>query len=219
MLWRYAGIDTITAMMRKMITLAAVAGVAVSVAQVPASASSSSVLSSSASSSSTDATTPLALRGGLTLDLPSSWQVYGGGDQIRVVTGACARPRSHYFEPKCRSFWVMGTQAIRTGGEGFQTYNPNQGPFYPAVDVAPCATNPSLGQVLGKAVAVGYRAVGAGHKAHYRVWPGRCVRYDNGEQKSTFKQREWYLPKERILIVDQWGTPGLATVLKNAAWH
>ncbi|WP_285707652.1 hypothetical protein [Microtetraspora sp. NBRC 16547] len=202
-------------MMRKMITLAAVAGVAVSVVQAPASASTSSALSASSST----ATTPLSLRGGLTLELPSSWHVYGGGDQIRVVTGACARPKSHYFEPKCRSFWVMGQQAIKTGGEGFQPYNPNKGPFYPAVDVAQCATDPSLGQVLGKAIAVGYRAVGVGHRAQYRVWPGRCVRYDNGEQKSTFNQREWYLPKERVLIVDQWGTPGLPTILKNAVWR
>ncbi|MFF4773692.1 hypothetical protein [Microtetraspora fusca] len=195
-----------------MITSAVVAGVALLAAPAPTSAA--------VFSSSTAATTPLSVRGGLTLTLPSTWRVYGGGgDQIRVVTGACARPRSHYFEPGCRSFWLLGGQALKTGGEGFQPYNPNQGPFYPAVDVPPCATDPSLGQVLGKAVAVGYRAVGVGHKAHYRVWPGRCVRYDNGEQKSTFSQREWYLAKERILIVDQWNTPGLATVLKNATWR
>ncbi|MGI5491521.1 hypothetical protein [Microtetraspora malaysiensis] len=201
-------------MLAQMIMLVAVAGAAVLAAQAPASASSSLVPPSSLSAATT---APLRLRGGLTLDLPSSWRVYGGGDQIRVVTGACARPRGHYFEPNCRSFWVMGTQAIKTGGEGFQPYNPNQGPFYPAVDVAPCATDPALGQVLGKAVTAGYRAVGVGHKARYLVWPGRCVR-GNGAQQSTFSQREWYLPKERILIVDQWNTPGLATVLKNATW-
>ncbi|WP_157530187.1 hypothetical protein [Microtetraspora niveoalba] len=193
-----------------MIISAAVAGVAVLAFQAPASAA--------VPPSSSTAANTLSLRAGLTLALPGTWRVYGGGDQIRVVTGACAKPKSHYFEPRCRSFWVMGAQALKTGGEGFQPYNPNQGPFYPAVDVAPCATNPSLGQVLGKAAAVGHRAVGAGHRAHYRVWTGRCVRNDNGEQKSTFSQREWYLPKERILVVDQWNTPGLSTVLKNATW-
>ncbi|WP_433414499.1 hypothetical protein ACQP1V_34385 [Microtetraspora malaysiensis] len=192
-----------------MIISAVVAGVAVLAAPAPTSAA--------VSSSSTAATTPLSVRGVLTLTLPGTWHVYGGGDQIRVVTGACARPRGHYYEPNCQSFWLLGGQALKTGGEGFQPYNPRRGPFYPAVDVPPCATDPSLGQVFGKAVAAGYRAVGAGHKARYRVWPGRCVR-GNGEQKSTFSQREWYLPKERILIVDQWNTPGLTTVLKNATW-
>ncbi|MFF5244522.1 hypothetical protein ACFY3V_09600 [Streptosporangium sp. NPDC000095] len=191
-------------MMKRTITLAAVAGAALLVAQLPASASSS--------------TAELRLRGGLTLRIPDSWWVSGTADQLRVVTGACARPKGGYFQPKCKSFWVMGPKALKSGGEGFRRYDPTQGPYYPASDVAPCATNPKYGQVIGKAIAVGYRNIGVAHKAHYRVWPGRCVTYSGGEQKSTFKQREWYLPQSKILIIDQWATPGLATILKNATW-
>ncbi|MFF3440274.1 hypothetical protein [Streptosporangium sp. NPDC002721] len=190
-------------MMKRTITLAAVAGAAVLAAQLPASANSTALL---------------RLRGGLTLEIPSSWRVYGTADQVRVVTGACARPKGGYFQPRCDSFWIIGPKALRTGGEGFRRYDPTQGPYYPASDVVPCATNPKYGQVIGKAIAVGYRNIGVAHKAHYRVWPGRCVTYDGGEQKSTFDQREWYLPKTKVLVVDQWATPGLSTILKNATW-
>ncbi|WP_432928365.1 hypothetical protein ACQPZZ_01960 [Microbispora sp. CA-135349] len=194
-------------MMRKLISLAAVAGAVIGAVAV-----------TGAGSASASSTTFLRLPGGPTLEIPRAWRVHRSADQVHVVTGACAKPTGHYFEPGCRGFWVMGAKTLKTGGEGFRRYNPVNGPFYPAVDVAPCPANPKLGHVLGKAIAVGYRNIGQGHKAHYRVWPGRCVTYDDATEKSTFTQREWYLPKERLLIVDQWATPGLATVLKNATW-
>ncbi|MEU8378415.1 hypothetical protein [Streptosporangium sp. NPDC048865] len=190
-------------MKKRTITLAAVAGAVVLAAQLPASATSATLL---------------RLRGGLTLEIPNSWRVYGTADQVRVVTGACARPKGGYFQPRCDSFWIMGPKALKRGGEGFRRYDPVQGPYYPASDVVPCATDPRHGQVLGKAVVVGYRDIGAAHRAHYRVWPGRCVSYSDFGQKSTFSQREWYLPKTKLLIVDQWATPGLAGILKNATW-
>ncbi len=191
-------------MMKRTIAVTAVAGAAVLAAQLPASASSSTAL--------------LRLRAGLTLEIPGSWRVYGTADRVQVVTGACARPNRGYFQPKCDSFWVMGPKAIKIGSEGFGPYRPDQGPYYPASDVQRCPTDPKYGQVIGKAIVVGYRNVGVAHKAHYRVWPGRCVSYSSAEQKSTFKQREWYLPQSKILIVDQWATPGLSAILKNAVW-
>lgn len=196
-------------MFRKMIALTVVAGAAVLPAQAPAAASAGE----------SSATQLLRLRAGLTLEIPARWRVYGTADRVHVVTGPCRDPRGGFFTPRCEGFWVMGPKALKTGGEGFRRYNPVNGPFYPTSDVAPCPTNPKYGQVIGKAIVVSRRGVGAWHKAHYRVWPGRCVSYSTGAQKSTFKQREWYLAKERILIVDQWNTPGLATVLKNAVWE
>ncbi|WP_182905122.1 hypothetical protein [Microbispora sp. H13382] len=193
--------------MRKMISVAAAAGAVIGTVAV-----------TGADRASASSTTSLRLSGGLTLEIPRAWRVYRSADQVHVVTGACAKPKGHYFEPRCRGFWVMGAKTLKTGGEGFRRYNPVDGPFYPAVDVAPCPTDPKLGHVLGKAIAVGHRNIGEGHKAHYRVWPGRCVTNDDATEKSTFKQREWYLPKERLLVVDQWATPGLATVLQNATW-
>ncbi|MEU4829598.1 hypothetical protein [Streptosporangium sp. NPDC023615] len=188
---------------RTIMLAAAVAGAAVLSAQLPASAS---------------ATAPLRLRGGLTLEIPASWRVYGTADRVRVVTGACARPGGGFFQPRCDSFWVMGPAALKNGGEGGVRYNPVNGPFFPAGDVPPCPVNPRYGHVIGKAIAVGHRDIGAGHRAHYRVWPGRCVTYNGGEQKSTFKQREWYLPTSKTLVIDKWATPGLDRILKNAVW-
>lgn len=195
-------------MFRKVIALTAVAGAAVLAAPAPGAA---------ATAGGAPATKPLRLRAGLTLQIPATWRVYGTGDWVRVVTGACRNPRGGFFEPRCDSFWVLGPKALRTGGEGFQRYNPINGGFYPASDVAPCPSDPRYGHVIGKAIEVGGRRIGT-RRAHYRVWPGRCVSYRDGAQKSTFKQREWYLAKERILIVDKWATPGLATILRNAVW-
>ncbi|GAA3007386.1 hypothetical protein GCM10017559_31890 [Streptosporangium longisporum] len=166
----------------------------------------------------TSATALLRLRGGLTLEIPASWRVYGTADRVRVVTGACARPGGDFFQPRCDSFWVMGPKALKNGGEGLRRYDPTQGPFFPAGDVPPCPTNPRYGHVIGKATTVGYRTVGAGHRAHYRVWPGRCITYNGAVQKSTFDQREWYLPTSKILVIDKWSTPGLDRILKNAVW-
>lgn len=195
-------------MLKKLIALTAAAAAAALAVPAPAAAAAGG----------SSATQLLRLRAGLTLEIPKKWRVYGTKDQVRVVTGACKKPKSHYFEPKCDSFWIMGPKALKTGGEGFQRYNPINGPFYPAVDVVPCSRNPKYGQVIGKAVVVSSRNVGVAHKAHYRVWPVRCITYDGAVQKLTFKQREWYLAKQQILIVDQWNTPGLATILKNAVW-
>lgn len=195
-------------MLRKMIALTAVAGAAALAA--PGAAGAATADSS--------ATRSLRLRAGLTLEIPATWRVYGTADRIHVVTGACRNPRGGFFEPGCRGFWVLGPKALRTGAAGFLPYDPDNGPFYPASDVAPCPADPRYGQVIGKAIVAGRRKVGVGHRAQYRVWPGRCVSYRNGAQRSTFRQREWYLPKERILVVDQWATPGLATILRNADW-
>lgn len=33
-----------------------------------------------------------------------------------------------------------------------------------------------------------------------------------------FQQRDWYLPESKILIVDEYSTPGLAQILAAATW-
>ncbi|RSM94031.1 hypothetical protein DMB42_51740 [Nonomuraea sp. WAC 01424] len=82
----------------------------------------------------------------------------------------------------------------------------------------PCPFNRKWGEVVGPQVSRGYRQVGPGHKAAYNAWRAKCVSYSGGGVKGTFTQREWYLPKSRILVVDQWNTPGLTDTLKYADW-
>ncbi|ACZ91555.1 hypothetical protein [Streptosporangium roseum] len=191
--------------------LAALAGAAMLVTPMVASASTSS-----ASATSASATQILSFRG-MNLTIPSSWGVYRDGDRVKVITGACGKPSAGYFTPKCDAFWLFGPKVIKYGHEGFSAYTPER-PFYPASDVQRCPFNGKHGQVLGKATVAGLRQVGPGHKAHYRSWFGRCVKYGNGEQTATFDQREWFLPKSKILVVDVWNTPGLAGTLKRATW-
>ncbi|MFG1707565.1 hypothetical protein ACFLIM_30615 [Nonomuraea sp. M3C6] len=162
---------------------------------------------------------PLKLRGGLTLYIPIKWKVYRlSSDWIRVVTGKCAKPKGGYGTPECDSFWVLGPKAIKEGNELFQPYTGKK-PFYPATDVQLCPHNHKWGQVVGSARAKGLRQVGPGHKAAYSEWKARCISYSGGQTKSRYVQREWYLPKTKILVVDVWNTPGLADALKHADWN
>jgi hypothetical protein len=167
-------------------------------------------------------TKALHLRKGLTVRIPASWKVYEvNKDWLRVVTGTCARPGKSgggFREPECRSFWVMGPKAIKVGHEFFQPYTPD-GPFYPASDVGPCPFDKDLYLGQMKIAAKGLRKIGAGHTAHYRKWAGVCVTQTTFKEKGHFTQREWFLPKSKILFIDQWNTPGLATILKKATWN
>ncbi|MEU7001079.1 hypothetical protein [Nonomuraea sp. NPDC046570] len=191
-------------MIKRSLLLAAVAAASVLLAPTAASASASE---------------PLVLRKGLTLYLPSAWKVYGyGTDRVHVVTGKCANPRGGYNTPKCDGFWVFGPKAIKTGNQLFHPYTAEQ-PYYPATDVQQCPFNGKWGQVLGSAAVRGVRQVGPGHKAHYREWKATCISYGSGAQRMRYTQREWFLPQTKVLIVDQWNTPGLGSVVKNAVWR
>jgi hypothetical protein len=162
-------------------------------------------------------THPLKVRGGLTLHLPGGWKAYGKGDWIRVVTGRCATPSAGFGTPGCDSFWVLGPAAIKVGQELFRPYTGKQ-PFYPATDVQRCPHDGASGQRLYGARVTGLRQVGPGHRAAYREWRASCVSYANGKPKSAYTQREWFLPTTRVLVLDQWNTPGLAGVLARATW-
>ncbi|NUR88757.1 MAG: hypothetical protein HOY71_32105 [Nonomuraea sp.] len=164
-------------------------------------------------------THPLTFRG-MTLQLPSGWKVYRAtGGWTKVVTGTCAKPKAGYNEPECRAFWVLGPDAIKHGQEIFQPYTGKR-PFYPATDVQLCPIKRKLGQSFDKAADKGLRQVGPGHKAAYRSWKFSCRPYAHLENvKLRYVQREWYLPTSKILVVDQFSTPGLDRVLKNASWR
>lgn len=165
-------------------------------------------------------TRTLELRGGLTLRLPAEWRVYEvRSDWTRVVTGRCAKPKGSYFAPGCDGFWILGPKAIKVGHESFNPYT-GKTPFYPATDVQLCPADRKWGLSFASAKprVEGLRQVGPGHKAAYREWAVVC-RSTTGKVKSRLTQREWYLPQTRILVVDQWNTPGLSGVLARARWR
>ncbi|SEH01725.1 hypothetical protein SAMN05444920_121173 [Nonomuraea solani] len=159
----------------------------------------------------------LKLRGGLTLYIPIEWKVSRHGDGVQVVTGKCGKPKG-WGTPECDAFYILGPSHIRRGAEGFGAYT-GKNPFYTAGDVQPCPINKKWGEVVGPKVSRGLRQVGPGHKAAYNAWKSTCVTYSSGAVRARFTQREWYLPKTRLVVVDQWNTPGLADTLKNADWN
>jgi hypothetical protein len=56
-------------------------------------------------------------------------------------------------------------------------------------------------------------AVGAGPS----VGPA-SLRHAAGVVSYFFQQRDWYLPVEKILIMDEYSTPGLGQILAAATW-
>ncbi|MEV0203115.1 hypothetical protein [Nonomuraea sp. NPDC050691] len=159
----------------------------------------------------------LKLRNGLTLYIPIEWRVYGmGTDAVQVVTGKCRKPQG-WSSYECDAFYVFGPSYIKRGAEGFGPYTGKR-PFYTASDVQPCPFNRKWDEVVGTKVKRGLRQVGPGHKAAYNEWRSECVSHSGNRVKGHFTQREWYLPKSRILVVDQWDTPGLTDTLQHADW-
>ncbi|MEV0231143.1 hypothetical protein [Nonomuraea sp. NPDC050786] len=190
-------------MLKRYLAASAVAAATLLAASVPADAATAQ---------------PLKLRNGLTLYIPIQWRVYGTGtDAVQVVTGKCAKPQG-WGSSKCDAFYVFGPSYIKRGAEGFGPYT-GKNPFYTASDVQPCPFNPKWGEIIGPEVTRGLRQVGEGHKAAYNAWRSTCRSYSGNKVHARFTQREWYLPKSRILVVDQWNTPGLADTLKNADWN
>ena len=56
----------------------------------------------------------------------------------------------------------------------------------------------------------------AGRTANYTEWRIPCSGNFGAAPDGSFLQRDWYLPLSRILVVDEFQTPGLADVLKAA---
>ncbi|MGN9785860.1 hypothetical protein ACTMTF_30850 [Nonomuraea sp. ZG12] len=194
-------------------SLAVVAVAAAAVLMAPATATATATAAAPAHQ--------LKLRNGLTLYLPMKWRIHGGGtDWIHVVTGKCAHPEGGFFTTDCKGFWILGPKAIKLGAEGFGPYNVDRGGYYPASDVQRCPVDGKLLRVekIGPHKK-GLRQVGPGHKAAYHEFQTRCRTHSGKITSTRFTTREWYLPKTKILVVDTWKTPGLATALRNADWN
>jgi hypothetical protein len=43
-----------------------------------------------------------------------------------------------------------------------------------------------------------------------------CLDAGTLQPATSYRQRVWYLPSSRILVVDEWSTPGLAEALAAA---
>lgn len=158
---------------------------------------------------------PLRL-GRFTIRVPRGWHALAGRHPGRgayfVATGPCARP-----DPSaCRGFLVLGVDQIKTGDNQTRPYTP-KAPYNPTKDPQPCPGDPSLREKFPNAPKVNAFAPIGNHESIYREWTIGCVDADQ-KMKSLFFQRDWYLPTSKVLVVDEWSTPGLAEILRDATW-
>ncbi|MEU5864938.1 MULTISPECIES: hypothetical protein [unclassified Nonomuraea] len=152
---------------------------------------------------------------GFTIQVPVSWKVkkdpVGGLD---VVTGACSKQAM-----ECPGFSIGGRQAIAYASEG-GPYRAGQ-PYHPSSGVMECV--PDKRYVEGVAPLKPSRAatvqVGKGHPARFTEWKLTCQTKTSKPTSVAYTQRIWYLRKEKVLVVDQWKTPGLGDILAKAVWR
>ena len=153
--------------------------------------------------------------GALLLRLPKGWHAHSGPgkDSDYVTTGGCDSASL-----RCPGFRVMGPAQIKKGHKG-KPYKPGT-PFFPSKDDLSCPASAKLVQKLpGDPKSSGYGQVGD-RKAVYYQWTVSCVtKGKKPKAKSIFYQWEWYLPQSKLLIVDQWSTSSLGTILKWAKFR
>jgi hypothetical protein len=93
------------------------------------------------------------------------------------------------------------------------------GPWSRSGDVFACATNPTklIARLPATPKFQGFASIG-NKKAIYSEWIFSCTSTDGTGEKPSFTERTWWLPTTKLLVVDDWNTPGLAEALKNATW-
>jgi hypothetical protein len=158
------------------------------------------------------ATKPVSFRG-FTIQIPLNWKVKkeAFGD-LTVVTGACSKRAV-----ECPGFSLGGPSAIASASEG-GPYKVGA-PYHPSSGVVECVPDkrywegvPPFKPARTSAVRVGTRT------ARFTEWKLTCQTRTSKPTSVSFTQRIWYLRKEKVLVVDQWKTPGLSAVLAKAVW-
>ncbi|MBA9002167.1 hypothetical protein [Thermomonospora cellulosilytica] len=163
----------------------------------------------------------------LRIPLREGWRVTDSGRErehsVAVRTGECIR--TVLGDEKCPGFLLVGPEGIQRAyeddGVTRNAYRPERA-YHPAPDVQPCLDRnpePALESGTPELKAASTAAVG-GRNATYREWRIACRDERTGRVgERFFIQREWYLAAERMLVVDQWSTPGLNEALGRARWR
>lgn len=150
--------------------------------------------------------------GPLVLTLRHGWRVLSGpahGD-VYVATASCT-----HVSLSCRGFRLVGASGIAHGNRGHR-FRANH-PFLPKAHGVRCPGDPRLTErAPKKPKAAGYWPIGS-KRSVYHQWTIRCVNAHH-HVKGTFSQWTWYLPKSHVLVVDEWDTLTLGTILRWAKW-
>ena len=178
----------------------------------------------------TTATTRTLQLGPLTLRVPGTWRITARdalGDYT-VSTGSC--PGAAFYAAEtgspCPSFLLIRNAGPTPNDPGvsMQTYVPGTLFWKTSTGVTGCpgkAPTPTTWwrfPITERPLSNGYAPVTAAKTADYTVWRFGCYNPPNAPAVFYFQQRDWYLPVSRILIVDEYATPGLAQILATATW-
>jgi hypothetical protein len=149
----------------------------------------------------------------LTIRLARGWRAGGGSDQVEVATSrACRRSVGRV---DCPGFLLLGPSQIAIANE-LAPYDPER-VWHPGTGIEGCPQDrDGLAEVTpSKPAKRGVAKVG-GKDAVYREWRVGCVDARTGTPEAGYTQRVWYLKASRILVVDEWSTPGLREALAAA---
>jgi hypothetical protein len=154
---------------------------------------------------------------GLTLTIPSSWakgtvfSPYTAGVVLLGIRIRQTCQESKFDGLVCPGFEIHGPGALGQGAGPAIDYT-GDATWYRSNGVSGCVADFSQ-STLSSAVLKHKETVTVGGKqASYMEWTIPC------SSGASYVQRLWWLPREKILIDDEWNTPGLAAILKNATW-
>jgi hypothetical protein len=150
----------------------------------------------------------------MTIRLPPGWRATRDGpDRVTVASGGTCRRSAGGVD--CPGFLLLGPSQIAIGNE-LGPYRPDR-VWHPGTGVEGCPADRDglVEQPPTRPRTGGFARVGT-KQAVYRDWKITCLDATTLKPRTSYRQRVWYLPSSKILVVDEWSTPGLAAVLAAA---
>jgi hypothetical protein len=147
----------------------------------------------------------------MTIRLLPGWRATRDGpDRVTVASGGTCRRSAGGLD--CPGFLLLGPSQIAIAHE-LGPYRPDR-IWHPGTGVEGCPADRDrlVEQPPTRPRTQGFARVGT-RQAVYRDWKITCLDAATLKPRTSYRQRVWYLPSSKILVVDEWSTPGLAAVL------
>lgn len=152
----------------------------------------------------------------MTIRLLPGWRAtHDAADRVTVASGGACRRSVGGVD--CPGFLLLGPSQIAIAHE-LGPYRPER-VWHPGTGVEGCPVDRDglVEQTPTRPRTAGFAKVGT-KRAVYRAWVVPCLDAGTLKPETSYRQRVWYLPSSRILVVDEWWTPGLAGVLAAATF-
>jgi hypothetical protein len=152
----------------------------------------------------------------MTIRLLPGWRAtHDAADRVTVASGGACRRSVGGVD--CPGFLLLGPSQIAIAHE-LGPYRPER-VWHPGTGVEGCPVDRDglVEQTPTRPRTAGFAKVGT-KRAVYRAWVVPCLDSGTLKPETSYRQRVWYLPSSRILVVDEWWTPGLAGVLAAATF-